>query len=52
MQLAGTDYDEDYWAAVALIHFMREKDSRLPVAELVRGYPYSRARQIVMEGWE
>ncbi len=42
---------QDYWAFVVLIHFMREGDPQMPVAELVRKYPYRKAREIVMKGW-
>ncbi|MDD5712155.1 MAG: hypothetical protein PHY31_05265, partial [Smithellaceae bacterium] len=34
-QLKGTAYFDDYWAAVVLVHFMREQDAKLPVRELV-----------------
>ncbi len=52
VQLAGTGYADDYWAAVVLVHFMREDDRGLPVAELVRKYPYPVASGIVRMGWE
>jgi len=52
VQLAGTKYADDYWAAVVLIHFMREGDQKLPVSELVGKYPFARSRAVVLEGKE
>ncbi len=52
VQLSGTDYYNDYWASVVLIHFMREGDQEMPVAELVRKYPYREAKGIVTNGWK
>jgi mono/diheme cytochrome c family protein len=52
VQLRGTDYYNDYWASVVLIHFMREGDQKKPVAELMRKYPYRKAKEIVMQGWK
>ena len=52
VQLAGTGYADDYRAAVVLIHSMREGDQGLPVAELVRKYPFATAAGIVRKGWE
>lgn len=52
VQLSGTDYAADYRAATVLIHFMREADRNLPVADLVRKYPYRKAAEIVREAWE
>lgn len=49
--LKGTDYYNDYWASAVLIHFMREKDRKLSVKELVERYPYTKASQIVTAGW-
>lgn len=51
VQLKNTDYFHDYWAAVVLIHFMREGDQKLPVAQLVQKYPYQKSREIVRKGW-
>ena len=51
VQLEGTDYFSDYWASVVLIHFMREGDPKLPVTNLVKKYPYRKAREIVAKGW-
>ena len=52
VQLQGTPYGKDYWAAVTLLHFMREGDEKLPLPRLLEKYPYQRSRQIVEEGWE
>ena len=52
VQLKGTDYYGDYWAAVVLIHFMREGDEKTSLAELVAKYPYRKAREIVAKGWK
>jgi mono/diheme cytochrome c family protein len=51
VQLKGTGYYDDYWAAVTLIHFMREGDRKLPVADLVRKYTFKKSREIVAKGW-
>ncbi len=51
VQLRGTDYYDDYWASVVLIHFMREGDEKRALAELVTKYPYGKAREIVVTGW-
>jgi mono/diheme cytochrome c family protein len=51
VQLKGTGYDQDHWAAVVLLHFMRGDDHELPIKDLVKKYPYSRARQVVLQGW-
>jgi mono/diheme cytochrome c family protein len=52
VQLAGSDYYNDYWASVVLLHFMREGDEKLPVAELLNKFPYERSRKIVEQGWK
>ena len=52
LQLKGTDYYDDYWASVVLIHFMREEDQKMPVTRLMATYPYRRAREIVGVGWK
>lgn len=52
VQLKGTDYYNDYWASVVLIHFMREGDQKLPMAELMKKYPYKRSKEIVIKGWK
>ena len=36
VRLMDTGYDNDYWAAVVLIHFMREGDQKLTLAELIK----------------
>lgn len=51
-QLKGTDYENDYWAAVTLAHFMREGDQKLSVKELVKKYPYKNSSQIVKDSWK
>jgi len=52
IQLTGTEYENDYWASVVLIHFMREGDQKLSIQELIRKYPYEKSKKIVEEGWE
>ncbi len=52
VQLEGADYFGDYWASVVLIHFMREGDQSLPIADLVKKYPYAKAKEIVLKGWK
>ncbi|MDQ5988196.1 MAG: hypothetical protein CSYNP_03952 [Syntrophus sp. SKADARSKE-3] len=52
VQLKGTGYYDDYWASVVLIHFMREGDQKISVADLIRKYPYGKSKQIVMNGWK
>jgi hypothetical protein len=52
VQLEGTEYSGDYWAAVVLIHFMREGDRNMGVQELTRKYPYAGSRGIVSRGWK
>ena len=52
VQLKGTGYYDDYWASVVLLHFMREGDPKLPVADLVKKFPYKDSREIVTEGWK
>jgi hypothetical protein len=51
VQLRGTDYYGDYWASVVLIHSMREGDQKMPVIELIKKYPFARARETVRQGW-
>jgi hypothetical protein len=50
--LAGTGYDNDYWASVALLHFMRAGDEKLPIAKLMEKFPYQKSRKVVADGWE
>jgi mono/diheme cytochrome c family protein len=52
IQLAGTEYRDDYWASVVLMHFMREGDQKMTVSQLVKKYPYAQARAIVIKGWK
>jgi mono/diheme cytochrome c family protein len=52
VQLKGTEYYDDYWAAVALAHFMREGDPKLAVSELTKKFPYNKSREIVANGWK
>ncbi len=52
VQLKGTDYFNDYWASVVLIHFMREGEQKMSVTDLVKKYPYTRAKGIVIKGWK
>jgi mono/diheme cytochrome c family protein len=52
VQLKGTGYYDDYWASVVLMHFMREGDQELPIAELMKKYPGKRSREIVIKGWK
>jgi mono/diheme cytochrome c family protein len=52
VQLSGTAYQDDYWASVVLIHFMREGDQGMTVPELIKKYPYAMAREIVVKGWK
>ncbi len=51
IELSGTEYANDYWASVVLIHFMREGDEVLDVKELVKKFPYKKAQEIVVKGW-
>ncbi len=52
VELKGTDYNGDYWASVVLIHYMRDGDQNLPASDLVRKYPYKKAREVVAKGWK
>lgn len=52
VQLKDTGYYKDYWAAVTLVHFMREGDQKLAVTELIRKFPYERSSDIVARGWK
>ncbi|HEY6000041.1 MAG TPA: hypothetical protein VI078_12195 [bacterium] len=52
VQLEGTGYAQDYWAAVVLLHAMRDGDEKLPLAELLARHPYDRARSTVLAGWD
>ncbi len=52
VQLQGTEYYNDYWASVVLLHSMREGDQHLPISKLVEKYPFKKAQKIVVDGWE
>lgn len=52
VQLRDTEYYQDYWASVVLLHSMRDGDQTLPVRMLVEKYPYKNAKKIVQDGWE
>jgi hypothetical protein len=52
VQLAGTGYDLDYWAAVVLVHSMRGEDDTLAVRDLVKKFPYKKAAETVARGWK
>jgi mono/diheme cytochrome c family protein len=47
VQLEGTDYYEDYYSSVVLMHLMREEDYELSVEELLEKYPYEDSKAIV-----
>ncbi len=52
VQLEGTKYANDYWAAVTLAHFMRPGDQKLGIDELVKKYPYKKSARIVKTSWK
>ena len=52
VQLRNTGYYNDYWASVALLHFMRAGDEKLPVDKLMKKYPYQNSQKIVQNGWK
>jgi uncharacterized protein YnzC (UPF0291/DUF896 family) len=52
VQLEGTKYESDYWASVALAHFMRSGDQKLNVPDLVEKYPYDKSAKIVETSWK
>ena len=52
VQLKNTEYYSDYWASVALLHFMRAGDEKLPIDKLMEKFPYHQSRKIAQEGWE
>ncbi len=52
VQLQGTDYYNDYWASVALLHSMRAGDEKLPMDKLMAKYPYRKSQTVVQEGWQ
>jgi mono/diheme cytochrome c family protein len=51
VQLWGTDFYDDYWASLVLMHFMRDDDIDLSIAELTKKFPYSTCSDIVKKGW-
>ncbi len=52
VQLKGTKYYNDYWASVALLHFMRAGDEKLPMDKLMEKFPYQSSQKVVKDGWE
>jgi hypothetical protein len=52
VQLQNTEYYNDYWASVVLLHAMREGDQKLPLNKLMEKFPYKKAQKTVIEGWE
>jgi len=52
VQLQNTQYYDDYWASVVLLHAMREEDQGLPIDKLMEKFPYQKSRRIVQEGWQ
>jgi len=52
VQLEGTQYADDYWASVTLIHYMREGDQKLSLRDLLEKYPYKQSTEIVKKGWK
>jgi hypothetical protein len=52
VELIETEYGNDYWASVVFMHFMREGDQEMSVAQLVKKYPYAAARKIVAKAFE
>jgi mono/diheme cytochrome c family protein len=52
VQLVNTEYYNDYWASVVLLHAMREGDQKLPINRLMEKFPYKKSQKTVIEGWE
>ncbi len=52
VQLVGTEYENDYWAAVTLAHYMRSGDQKLGTKGLVQKYPYKQSQDVVKKGWK
>jgi hypothetical protein len=52
IQLKNTAYYNDYWASVALLHFMRAGDEKIPITKLMDKFPYKQTQKLVQEGWE
>jgi hypothetical protein len=51
IQLSGTSYENDYGVSIVLVHSMREGDEKMPVADLVKKFPYRKSQEIVSRGW-
>jgi mono/diheme cytochrome c family protein len=51
-ELRNTEYFDDYWASVVLLHFMRGEDVELAVADLIKKYPYKDSRGIALKSWK
>lgn len=49
VELADTEYYDDYWAAVVLMHLTRGDDVTMTIEDLMEQYPYSDASSIVEE---
>ena len=52
VQLKNTEYYNDYCASVALLHFMRAGDEKLPMDKLMKKYPFQQSQKVVMDGWK
>jgi hypothetical protein len=52
VQLEGTEYANDYWAAVTLAHYMRSGDQKLGTKGLIKKYPYKKSQDVVQKGWK
>jgi hypothetical protein len=47
VELRDTEYYGDYWASVALTHFMRDDDQKQPISDLIKKFPCARSSGIV-----
>jgi mono/diheme cytochrome c family protein len=45
VQLEGTEYYNDYWASVALPHYMRTGDEKLPINKLMEKFPHKKSAE-------
>ena len=52
VQLQGTEYYNDYWASVALLHFMRAGDEKLAIDKLMEKFPFQQSQKVVTDGWK
>jgi hypothetical protein len=52
VQLRNTEYENDYWASVVLLHAMRDGDQKMPINKLLEKIPYKKSRKIATDGWE